>query len=53
MTYTVELVMRRNGNAVGWQSFEGFPSKRAAWDFIQSHGYTAADKDTCWMAYPE
>lgn len=53
MTYTVELITRLNGKFAGWARFEGFSSKRAAWDFIQAQGYTAADKNDCWMAYPE
>lgn len=53
MTYTVELAINRNGKFAGWQIFEGFLNKRLAWDFIKSHGYTHAEKDICWMAYPE
>ena len=50
-TYTVELAQFFNGRFAGWQSFEGFTSRAAAWAFIQSKGYTAADKGDKWMAY--
>lgn len=52
MTYIVELAQFLNGQFAGWQTFDGFPSRRAAWEFIQSKGYTAADKNDKWMAYP-
>jgi len=51
MTYTVELVQHCNGQFAGWQSFDGFTDKRTAWEFIKSHGYTAADKDEEWMVH--
>ena len=33
------------------QEFGPFPTKRAAWDFIQSHGLTAADKGDKWIVW--
>ena len=51
MTFTVELAQFVNGRFAGWQVFEGFASKRKAWEFIQSKGYGAADKNDKWMAY--
>lgn len=49
--WIVELAIHYNGKFAGWQKFDGFPSKRAAWEFIKSKGYTAADKNDEWMAY--
>jgi hypothetical protein len=46
---TVELAQFINGRFSGWQEFDGFTSKRAAWNFIKSHGYTAADRNDKWM----
>lgn len=52
MPHIVELAINRNGQFAGWQEFGPFPTKRDAWNFIQSKGYTAADKNDAWMAYP-
>ena len=49
MTYKVELAINHNGRFTGWQSFGPIPSKREAWEFIRSHGFTAADKGDKWM----
>ena len=49
--YTVELAQFHNGRFAGWQSFDGFPNRQAAWGFIRSYGYTAADWGDKWMAY--
>lgn len=35
-----------------WQEFGPFPSREKAWEFIQSYGFTAKDKNEKWMAYP-
>jgi hypothetical protein len=51
MTFTVELAQFFNGKFAGWQTFEGFATKRDAWNFIQSKGYTANDKGDKWIAY--
>ena len=50
--YTVELSMNHNGRHAGWQEFGPIPSKAEAWAFIQSWGFTAADKGDKWIAYP-
>ncbi|API59550.1 hypothetical protein BSL82_09675 [Tardibacter chloracetimidivorans] len=50
--YTVELAIHYNGRFAGWQEFGPFADKREAWAFIQSHGFTEAQKDDEWMAYP-
>jgi len=56
MPYTVELcgLYRSAGRQVTcfWTHFGPFPTKRQAWDFIKSYGYTAADKGEKWLAYP-
>jgi len=49
MRYLVELAMHYKGRFAGWQEFGPFESKRAAWEFIQSKGYTASDKGEEWM----
>lgn len=49
MPYTVELAMHYNGRFSGWQSFGPIATKREAWDFIKSQGYTEADKGDEWM----
>jgi len=47
----VELAQFYQGEFAAWQQFGPFPTKRAAWDFIKSHGFTAADQGDKWTAY--